>query len=339
MSTPIKTAVIGIGGLAKNVHLPALNEIDTCEIVALCDHREERAREQAGVYGIKGVYSSFFTLLENEEFEAAFVITPPESNFLVANECLKAGKHVFVEKPPALNLFETESLKRTCADHPDLVFQAGYNRRLIPVVEKTLEIVRQHTDSITQVRGTFFKQTGAAFCDGSGSSFFYDLIHSMDLVRWVAGGEPVQTVLMESQFGDVVPNCWNGLIRFDNGAIGIIESNYNTGGRVHSLEVFGPGVTAVVNMGFGDSSCSSEILTHEGGKAYSISAAGNSKTNRVSLNGIELAGRNEFYAYYGFLQEDTAFFKSILDGTTPLNNIDEAVKTMALAEKLMESRI
>ena len=55
MSTPIKTAVIGIGGLAKNVHLPALNEIDTCEIVALCDHREERAREQAGVYGIKGV--------------------------------------------------------------------------------------------------------------------------------------------------------------------------------------------------------------------------------------------------------------------------------------------
>ena len=339
MSRKIRTAVVGIGGLAKNVHLPALAEIEKCEIVALCDHRVERAREQAEVYSISAVHSSFFSLLESEEFDAAFIITPPESNFLVANECLKAGKHVFVEKPPALNLFETETLKRACADHPDLIFQAGYNRRYIPVVRETLDIVRQHTDTITQVRGTFFKQTSASFCGGSGSSFFYDLIHAMDMVRWVAGGDPVQTVLVESQFGDIVPNCWNGIIRFDNETVGLIESNYNTGGRIHGLEIFGPGVSAIINLGFGDSSCSSEILAHEGGNAYSISAAGNTKTKRISLDGVKVAGREEFFAYYGFLQEDMAFFDSVETGKDPINNINEAVKTMALAERLMQSKL
>ena len=45
MSKKLKIGIIGAGGICRNVHLPSLSEMDNCEVVAICDHHEEKARE------------------------------------------------------------------------------------------------------------------------------------------------------------------------------------------------------------------------------------------------------------------------------------------------------
>ena len=52
MSKKLRVGVIGAGGIATNVHMPSLAEIDNCEVVAICDLRIEKANKLAEKYGL-----------------------------------------------------------------------------------------------------------------------------------------------------------------------------------------------------------------------------------------------------------------------------------------------
>lgn len=333
----IRVGVIGAGGIARNAHLPSLGCIEGIDLVAICDIVEERAREAAKTWGFQSVHTLYQKMLEEVEMDAVFVLLEPDSLFRVSQNCISAGKHVFMEKPPGVTSFETATLLRLAREH-DRVVQVGFNRRHIPVVQRAVEIMREHTP-ITQVEGRFNKHGQAAFCQGALSAFVSDTIHAADLVRWVAGGEVEACATVEGQTDDIVPNRWNAVVRFDNGVTGMVRANYMTGTRVHSLEIHGPGASAFVNMGFGDSSCSADILFHAGGGGYSLASTGTAGMERTHLEGKEVAGRDEFFAYYGFLQEDQHFFECIREGKRSLTDIEEGYKSVRFMEQMLEGRL
>jgi virulence factor len=333
----LDVAVIGAGGIARNVHLPSLNDMQDINLVAICDLIEERAAGMAEKYQIPRTYTLYQEMLARERPDAVLVLVEPSNLFHVVWNCLDAGIDTFMEKPPGITLYQAESLQRK-AEEAQRILQVGFNRRHIPLVRRAKEMVEQRT-RITQVEGCFYKYGQGAFDHGGLSAFLSDTIHAVDLVRWLAGGTPERAAMIVAQNDDDVINTWNGVCSFDNGVTGIVKANYKTGGRVHRFEIHGPGVSAYIDLGFGGSSCGTVLLAHEGEIRYSLAARGADEQGILRLDGKELAGSTEFYKYYGFYQEDRHFLDCVRAGTQPETSIQDAVKSMRLAEMFLANII
>jgi predicted dehydrogenase len=333
----LKVGVIGIGGIARNVHLLSLADMHDIELVALCDIIEERASTMARQFEVEQVYTLYQEMLAKEELDAAFVLVEPANLYHVVWHCLDAGIDTFMEKPPGITLFQAESLRRK-AEESGRILQVGFNRRHIPLVRHVVELVKERT-KITQVEGCFFKYGSAAFDRGSLSSFESDTIHAVDLMRSIAGGTPVAAAAVAGQYDDEVINAWNGVCRFDNGVTGVLKANYRTGGRVHKFEVHGPGVSAYIDLGFGQASCSARVLVHEGKPQYSLAARGAEQGGILELDGLELAGSSAFYRYYGYYYEDRHFVDCVRAGQQPETSIKDAVESMRLVQMFWQNLI
>jgi len=333
----VRVALIGAGGIANGAHLPSLSSMEAVELVAVCDLIPDRAAKAAERFGILKQYVDFQEMLRNETLDAVYVLTEPDRLFRPTVACLQAGKHVFMEKPPGITTFQAEGLSNA-ARQAGRILMVGFNRRYIPLVRRVVEIMRQHT-LITQVEARFVKHGEAAFYGGSAGALECDVIHAIDLVRWLAGGIPVSAAMVEGQDADVVPNRWNAVARFESGITGVIRSNYMTGGRVHSMEMHGPGGSAYVNLGFGDSSCDADLILFGGQGTFSIASAGPGKVEKLHLDAKELSGSGEFHVYYGFAAEDEEFISCVQENRRPLTDIEEGVRTMKFIDMLLAGRI
>lgn len=335
---PLKIGIIGAGGIAAGVHLPSLKEIEGIEIVAICDLVAEKATRMAAEYRIPRVYTVYHELLARESLDAVFVLVEPANLFHVVWHCLDAKIHTYMEKPPGITLYQAESLRRK-AEEVNRFLQVGFNRRHIPLVKHVKQLVEARTQ-ITQVEGCFFKFGTAAFDRGSLSSFYSDTIHAVDLVRYLAGGKSAtQAAMIGAQHDDIVENAWNGICRFENGVTGIIKANYRTGGRVHQFALHGPGLSAFINLGFGDAGCDATLLSHLGELSYSLAATGAAAETAQQIDGKALAGSTEFHKYYGFYFEDLHFIECVRTGTQPETSIQDAVESMRLVEFFDKNRI
>jgi predicted dehydrogenase len=201
-----------------------------------------------------------------------------------------------------------------------------------------METMRART-RVTQVEGSFLKFGSASFDHGSLSAFASDTVHAIDLMRWMAGGTPQAAALVVGQYDDVVPNAWNGVCRFDNGVTGIIKANYRTGGRIHRFEAHGPGMSALIDLGFGPPACAAQLLVHSGRERYSMAAQGAAEERVETLDGIAIAGSAEYHKYYGYFQEDRHFVDCIRAGRQPETSIDDAVLSMEMVEMLQANVI
>jgi predicted dehydrogenase len=307
------------------------------ELVAICDLIHARAQRLAQTYAIPKVYPVYHEMLRHEAIDALFVLVEPANLYHIVWHSLEAGCDVFMEKPPGITLFQAESLARQAADTQRFL-QVGFNRRFIPLVREVKKIMETRTH-INQIEATFFKFGSAVFDRGSLNAFVSDTIHGIDLVRWIAGGEPQVAALVAAQNDDLVLSAWNGICQFDNGVTGIIKANYRTGGRVHRVEIHGPGLSAYVDLGFGGAASQAVLLSHAGEIQYSLAARGAANEGIETIDGLKLAGSSEFYRYYGFYFEDRHFIDCVRTRTEPESSIADAVKTMALVELLMASRL
>jgi virulence factor len=337
MNRKANVAVIGAGGIANNVHLPSLSEIEEANVVAVCDLHEERAKKAAEKYSIPAVYTSMYKMFEKESLDGVFVLVEPDRLHRAAYDCLSAGLHVFMEKPAGITSYQARSLARK-AEQTGKTVAVGMNRRHIPLVQKVFTMMKEITP-ITQVDGVFMKNSNIANSWHYMSAFVCDIIHATDLVRYFAGSKPTKAATVVARNNSPVDNAWSSVIMFENGIVGTLRSNYQIGGRVHSFEIHGPKASTFINLGFGGNECEAKILYASGKPIYSLAAAGVSKLAMEHLDGKEIAGTDAFYAYYGYKQEDKDFINFLLTGQKPLCTIEDAAETMEMAEMLLNNTI
>lgn len=333
-----RLGVIGAGGIANGVHLPSLSELPEAEVAAICDLRLEKAQAAARKYGIPGVYWNMYEMLEKEHLDGVLVLVEPDRLFRAAQDCLTAGVPVLMEKPAGISAHQAESLSRISGE-TGVTCAVAMNRRHIPLVRHVAKRMREVTH-ITQVDGVFIKNTDLSHAWEYASAFGTDIVHAIDLVRHLAGSEVAAAATVAGRFsGCPVDNAWSSVMRFENGVTGTLKSNYQTGGRVHTFEMHGPGASAFINLGFGGAECEATILYHEGGSMYSMASGGVGGQDREHIDGKALAGSRDYHAYYGYKQEDADFIHAILSHTRPLCTIDDAAGTMRLVEMLLKNTI
>jgi predicted dehydrogenase len=127
----------GLGYWGRNL---ARNFDDLADLRWLCDASEERLAEFAQRYPNARVTGDFAELLAADDVDAVVIATPVPTHYPLAKEALEAGKHVFVEKPPAMRAAEMEELIGL-ADARGLVLMPGHLLLYHPGVQKLKEIV------------------------------------------------------------------------------------------------------------------------------------------------------------------------------------------------------
>lgn len=104
--------MVGIGYWGPNL-LRNFVEHGECKVVAICDTNKNRLDGISKKYPSIAVTTDLGALLADPQIEAMVIATPADTHFNIALQCLQSGKHVFVEKPLALNAEHCEILLRT----------------------------------------------------------------------------------------------------------------------------------------------------------------------------------------------------------------------------------
>ena len=223
----VRVGIIGVGHLGRH-HVKHLVTIDHVECIGFYDIDESRAMVIANKYNVKA-YDSLEALLN--ECDAVTIVTPTETHFNVASDCLTAGKHVFIEKPITKSVAEAEQLL-TLADTNEVLIQVGHIERLNPALvplknysisPKYIEIQRL---APYDVRGTDVPVV------------LDKMIHDIDILLSLVNSE-VESINANgiSILTDSV-DIANARIRFKNGTIANITSSRVAQDHVRKTKIF-----------------------------------------------------------------------------------------------------
>jgi predicted dehydrogenase len=142
-SKPVRLGVVGLGywgpNLARNIQ-----DLESAELAAVCDTREHVLREFGRRYPASRATTSYADLLAMDDLDGVVIATPVASHFTLAAAALKAGKHVFVEKPLAASSHEAEQLI-DLAEERDLVVMPGHTFLYSPPVLMIRDLIASGT--------------------------------------------------------------------------------------------------------------------------------------------------------------------------------------------------
>ncbi|MGH8552787.1 MAG: Gfo/Idh/MocA family protein, partial [Methylococcales bacterium] len=128
-----KVGLLGAGFIC-DAHAKALKCRSDIEIVAVCDHARDKAKEASIKFGIRQVYSSLDDML-NAGVDVVHVLLPPDKHIDAARRILESGRHVFVEKPMGLVSAECQALV-DLAKQKRLKLGVNHNFLFLPSSEK-----------------------------------------------------------------------------------------------------------------------------------------------------------------------------------------------------------
>lgn len=235
-------AIIGCGRISKN-HVEALiNNMESCNLVAVSDVIEDRAYERKIQYensvsnsDIK-VYTDYADMLKIENINVVSICTESGYHANIALDCLNAGKHVLIEKPMTMSIEDADKVN-ALAKEKDLKVGVCHQNRFNPPIQKLRRAIEEGrfgkiinaTARILWTRDqNYYDQApwrGTKELDGG--TLMNQCIHNIDLLQWMVGSE-VERVYCErgtflrniemEDFGAI-------LIRFKSGTIGLVEGS------------------------------------------------------------------------------------------------------------------
>ncbi|MBX3581217.1 MAG: Gfo/Idh/MocA family oxidoreductase [Rhizobiaceae bacterium] len=126
-SAPIRLAIVGVGKIVRDQHLPALSKNPDYRVVAA-------ASRNATIDGVASFQSIEEMLASGVEIDAVSLCQPPQVRYVAARAAIEAGKHVFMEKPPGATVSEVEDLK-ALANAKGVSLFASWHSRYAPAVE------------------------------------------------------------------------------------------------------------------------------------------------------------------------------------------------------------
>ena len=130
--TRLGVGIIGLGEVAQLMHLPVLHRLrDRFEVTALFDASPSVARKVAERWQVPGLVPSVEALVADPAVDVVFVLSPDQHHCEHATAALRAGKHVFVEKPVCLTRTDAVRLDAMARSANRLVM-VGYMRRFAP---------------------------------------------------------------------------------------------------------------------------------------------------------------------------------------------------------------
>ena len=235
MSSTIKICMIGAGRVGK-LHSGTLQRyIPDGEVVCLVDTQQSMLDETGAEYGIDHRYTSLEEALQKSEFEAVVITTPTFTHKDLAVLAAENGKHVFLEKPMAMDLEECDQIIAAC-QKGGAHLQLGFMRHFDP--DFSLAYDRIQAGEIGEpmlvkslTHGPGLPPPWARDLKTSNGNLAEVNSHDLDATRWLMGSNPERIYLEVANFkgeerGVDTENYYDNMIaslKFESGALGSIS--------------------------------------------------------------------------------------------------------------------
>lgn len=346
MST--KVGIIGAGGMVR-YHAAGFRSAGA-EIVAIADANISAAERTAGRENIPQFFGSVAEMLKNvPELDAVSVIVPNKFHAPLALEALKAKKHVFCEKPPAMNAAEAKAIA-DAAKRAKKTLMFNFNNRARPESYAMMDYIKQGVaGKINSAQAKWIRRTGIPGFGGwfttkalSGGGPLIDLLHMLDLAMYFMG-YPEPEWVMAQTFNDHikdksfkgpwgipdvakgvtdVENACHGFIRFKTGQILTLQNSWAEMIKREEVSVTFQGTKAggLVRRLFGRDGLDEtaidtcELYTHENGRPVN---------REITVTADETMGRTRSAAN---------FIATIEGREEPLNVPSQAVSLMKIID-------
>jgi UDP-N-acetylglucosamine 3-dehydrogenase len=152
-SASLKLGVIGCGWVTELFHLTALQKVTNVDVVAVADEDSDRAKRVAERFHVPRRYSDHMALLEDPAVEAVLVWLPADCQAEVAQDVLKAGKHLFIDKPLVFDLSVWDGLIEQARRADRNIMAVGLPRRWHPLMRRARAVVdREKLGKINMIR-------------------------------------------------------------------------------------------------------------------------------------------------------------------------------------------
>lgn len=249
----ISVAVIGTGFMGEN-HAHAVSEHPETSLEYAVDVDQARAEEVAETYGAVPATDHERVL---DVVDAAIVATPPPTHADLAEDVLKAGVHLLLEKPIAERLEDAERVAGAAAG-ADVIDAVGFILRFDPphvTVRSRIE-----SGDLGDVAGARVKRAistdpeGGSMARLHGHPVIYMNIHDIDVLHYCLDAD-VERVIAVERRGELtdegIPDATQALLTFENGVIAVLEGYSILPGNhpdniVASLEIMGTDGTASI---------------------------------------------------------------------------------------------
>ncbi|MEP0548339.1 MAG: Gfo/Idh/MocA family oxidoreductase [Rhodothermales bacterium] len=243
-SRPIRIAQVGVGYWGQNL-LRNFAALPDAEVVLACDHSADvLARAEAAHPGLKTT-TRFEDLVESNEVEAIVVATETPRHFLMAEAALRAGKHVFVEKPMAQTVQQAERLV-TLAEDNDLRLMVGHLLLYHPAFRYVESLI--HSGALGDVQYLYSTRVNLGIVRQRENAFESLAPHDLALALAFIDGAPVAVAaqgqaILQPGVEDVV----FATVYFENNRIAHLHTSWLDPHKVRKVTVVGSKKMAVVD--------------------------------------------------------------------------------------------
>lgn len=247
----IQLALIGAGGFAKEMHLPNLQSLKEYNLRAVVSRSGHNAKAVAGQFDAAYSTTDFKEVLNDPEIDAVLIATRHNTHARLALEALKAKKHVFLEKPMALNQEELDQILEFYSATPDApMLLTGYNRRFSKYAKAILQVVQKRTSPMIlnyRMNAGFIPPEHWVHGEEGGGRNIGEACHIYDLFTYLSGSK---TVRVEAQAIPLTPrDNFVATMTFEDGSIATLTYT-SLGSKDHPkelLEIFVDGKVIVLN--------------------------------------------------------------------------------------------
>lgn len=335
----LRWGVIGAGGIADRRTIPGMKLADNAELVAVMDVDMELAEALRAKHGAKRAYSAVEELLADSEIDAVYIATPVAFHKQQAILAAQARKHILIEKPVALTVFEGLEVAEACRAHGVrigvglMMRHHAYHRKMKEIADsgrlgRIVSCRAQLTCWYPEIPGAWRQKK-----ETSGGGSLMDMgVHCIDLIQYITGSRAIRVAGMSGNkvFGYDVEDSATLLMELDGGAYATVESYFNIPDAAARcrLEIYGTG---------GSMLAEGTISQVEGGRLDVVLAdpdrAYDAGQERNEVAPLEI--RAEFGNMYQ--KEIESFGRAVLRGTPVDVTVEEALQVQRVVEAAYRS--
>jgi predicted dehydrogenase len=229
-----RVAHAGVGGWGRNV-ARVVGEL--ADLAWICDTDAERLAPYAARYPQARVTGAFDDLLADDTVEAVVIATPVPTHYALAKQALDAGKHVFVEKPPAMRGAEMAELV-SLAEANDLVLMPGHLLLYHPGLRKVKELV--DSGELGEVACVYGNRQNLGVIRSNENALLSLGVHDLSVILWLLEEEPSEAIAHGMDYlQDGIEDVVFCFLRFPSGKVAHMHLSWLDPHKMRKMTVVG----------------------------------------------------------------------------------------------------
>ena len=192
----VKMALVGAGGFAQGVHLPNLDRLkDKFDLRTVVSRTGLTARSAAERFGVAAAATDYQTVLDDPQIDLVLIATRHDLHAEMTLAALKAGKHVFVEKPLSMTEEGLDAIEAFYAANPKgPLLMTGFNRRFAPAIVAAQAALKDRASPMIvnyRMNAGYIPSDHWVHGPHGGGRNIGEACHIYDLFNALTGSQPV----------------------------------------------------------------------------------------------------------------------------------------------------